>query len=275
MRSLSRTLAFLGLMGGGMSPASLTFGTDLPVTAQDGVSTEAVPESKRLSAFVGLFSQYVSRGFTYSHEEPVIQGGIEYRHPNGWYGGLWVSNVSSATINNASWETDPYGGYSGSIGDLSYDVGFWRWTFPGGKYNVSRVKYDTLEVYAGATYRFLNIKYWRELSDYFGYNSHSAVPDLGVAPNGNSKASRYIEANLNFELPEGFSLGFHVGHQAIRNYEKFNFTDYKISIDKDLGNGCLASVAYSDTNANATLYTDAQGLNTTHSKWLASIKRTF
>lgn len=275
MRDLSQALALAVLMTGGMTPLACASAADAPAIAHDAGPPAAAVASARHTAHLGLFSQYAIRGITYSREKPAIQGGFEYGHPSGWYAGFWASNVSGVAINNASLETDPYGGYAGSIGDLGYDVGFWHWTFIGGKFNVSRVKYDTLELYAGVTYKFLNVKYWHELSDYFGYNSSSARLDLGVAPNGSSKGSHYLEGNLNFDLPGGLLLGFHAGRQTIENYEQFDFTDYKIGIDKDFGKGYLASVAYSDTNANAMLYTDIQGLNTGRSKWLWSIKRTF
>ena len=53
------------------------------------------------SCSVGLFSQYVSRGVSYTHEGPAVQGGRQYSHRLGWYLGFWFSNVSDYFGSNA------------------------------------------------------------------------------------------------------------------------------------------------------------------------------
>lgn len=242
--------------------------------AEESAASET-PPPYTFTTNVGLYSQYIFRGVTYTRERPALQGGADFVHSSGFYVGFWGSNVADTAINNASLEMDFYGGYTGSVGDVSYDLGLLQFYYPGGKYNVSEESYNTLEAYAGVTWKFLNIKYSHELTDYFGFNDSSVTQDFGLAGNGHSRGSHYLEANLNFELPAGFSLGLHAGHQTVRHYEDFNFTDWKVGVNKDFGGGWLGSVAYVDTNARSNLYTDIHGLDTGRSKWLASIKRTF
>lgn len=276
MRNLAPSFALAGLMIVGMIPSFAASAAEEGAVPPKEEPPAAAPASPNpLTANVGLFSQYIFRGITYTREKPAIQGGFDYVDPSGWYVGFWGSNVSNVAINNASAETDPYGGYTGSIGDFTYDIGLLQFYYAGGKYNVSGESYNTLELYAGLTYKFVNIKYSHELTDYFGFNDRSVAQDFGLTPNGDSKGSHYLEANLNFDLGQGFSLGLHAGRQTVKHYEQFNFTDYKIGISKDLGSGYLASMAYIDTNANKTLYTDVHGLDTGRAKWLVSIKRTF
>ena len=224
---------------------------------------------------MGAYSQYISRGVTYTAERPALQGSAQYSAPSGWYGGLWGSNVSNLFLHDATFETDPYGGYIGNLGDVAYDLGFWRWTFIGASLPVSRQKFDTIELYAAATWHWLNVKYWQEVTDYFGVNQLSAAPDYGVTPNGSSRGSHYLEGNLSFDLGQGNVLGLHAARQVVHHYGALNFNDYRIGIDHDLGKGWTLSVAYSDTSANPHAYVDSDGLNAARGKLMGSLHLSF
>ena len=45
--------------------------------------------SYTLGADVGLFSQYLFRGISYSREKPAVQGGFDFAHASGLYLGIW------------------------------------------------------------------------------------------------------------------------------------------------------------------------------------------
>jgi len=243
----------------------------------------AIPESAAAapevvspwSSSVGLYSQYVSRGVSYTSERLALQATTQYTFPSGGYLGFWVSNVSNDTIHNGHFESDPYGGYTNTIGDVTYDVGLWRWTFINAFETNSHQKYDTLEAYFGVTWKILNLKYWREISDYFGVNALAAGPDLGMTPNGSSKGSQYLEGNVNLELPAGYTLILHAGRQEVANYKFYSFNEYRIELDKDLGDNYLVSLAYGDTSANPLAYADTKGINGGRGKLIAFIKKSF
>jgi len=243
----------------------------------------AIPESAAAapevvspwSSSVGLYSQYVSRGVSYTSERLALQATTQYTFPSGGYLGFWVSNVSNDTIHNGHLESDPYGGYTNTIGDFTYDVGLWRWTFINAFETNSHQKYDTLEAYFGVTWKMLNLKYWREISDYFGVNALAAGPDLGMTPNGSSKGSQYLEGNVNLELPAGYTLILHAGRQEVANYKFYSFNEYRIELDKDLGDNYLVSLAYGDTSANPLAYADTKGINGGRGKLIAFIKKSF
>lgn len=224
---------------------------------------------------LGLFSQYASRGISYTHERPALQGTVLYTDPTGWYLGLWVTNVSKDFIHDGSVEDDPFGGYAGTHGDWSYDVGFWRWTFPGARLPVSGQKYDTVELYAQLGWKNFSLRYWREVTDYFGLNSGSAAVDLGVAPNGSSRGSVYWDGNATFNLSETVTLGLHLGRQSVHRYGALSFSEWRVSLGKDLGKGWVADIAFSDTNADPRLYLDAGGMNSSRAKLFGDIKRNF
>ncbi|MBU6257145.1 MAG: TorF family putative porin [Burkholderiales bacterium] len=222
---------------------------------------------------LGVYTQYAYRGITYSHERPVIQGTALYSHPSGWYGGLWVTQVSSIDIHDAHLETDPFGGFAGAAGDLNYEIGFWHWTFFGARMPVSREKYDTLDMYVGLVWKHLGVKYWKGLTDYFGVNSRSALADGGYAANGDSH-SQYLEVNLTFDLQPGWVLSVHGGRLAVRNYPQLDFSDYRIALDKELGAGFTVGLSRSRTTADRALYT-VQGMDSARPKWVGYLKRTF
>lgn len=223
----------------------------------------------------GLYSQYISRGVSYSAEKPVVQGSAQYTTPGGWYLGLWGSNVSRDFIHDGTLETDPYGGYTFTAADIAWDLGFWRWTFVGASLPQSHQKYDTIELYAGATWRWLNLKYWQEVTDYFGLNQLSAASDWGAQPAGSSRGSHYLEGNVNLDLGHGNQLLLHAGRQEVRNYGAFAFSDWRIGVDHDLGSGWTFSLGYSDTTANPHAYVDSDGLNAARGKLMAALHAAF
>lgn len=223
-----------------------------------------------LTTNVGLFSQYVFRGVSYTQEKPAVQGGADFAHSSGLYLGVWGTNISSKAIQNAVGEIDVYGGYARAVGDFGFDVGLLQFIFPDGQYDGTDETYHTTEAYAAVSWKFLKLKYSRTLTDYFGFNDDT----FGADGNGDSDGSEYIDLTASYVFENGWGVDAHVGHQKVRNYEDFNFTDYRLGVSKDLGSGWKASVAWINTNADKDLYT-IDGVNTGASKWLASIVRTF
>jgi uncharacterized protein (TIGR02001 family) len=245
----------------------------LAATAPAARAADAAPAetpSYTLTTNVGLFSQYVFRGVSYTQEKPAVQGGADFAHASGLYVGIWGTNLSSKAIQNAVGEIDVYGGYAASVGDFGYDVGLLQFIFPGGRYTGTDEKYNTLEAYVAVSWKTFKLKYSHALTDYFGFNNTT----FGAAGNGNSKGSHYLEANASIDLGAGWALDGHVGRQTVRHYEAYNFTDYRLGVGKDLGQGWRASLAWIGTNADSALYT-IDGVDTGDRKWLASIVRSF
>lgn len=232
-------------------------------------------EAHNFSGNLTLTSNYVFRGISQTFDDPAVQGGFDYAHASGFYLGTWASNVTSASYTSASMEWDFYGGYNGAINDdLSYNVGLLEYYYPGGK-SSSGEKYNTLEAYAGVTYKMLNVKYSHTLTDYFGVNANN-TPTGGTA-NGDSKGSGYLEANATFELPQSINLGLHVGHQKVSNYGILDYTDYKVGLSKEFG-GFNFGLAYADTNAKSGPYTITKGGDTENisdGTFILSVGKTF
>lgn len=243
----------------------------LPFAAQ---AEEAPAPAYTITSNIGVFSQYIFRGISYTQENPAVQGGFDFAHESGAYLGIWGTNVSDLALSNATGEIDVYGGFAKTYGDWTFDVGFLQFIFPGGKYDPSGESLNTLELNAAVTWKFIQLKYSHAVTDYFGFNDKT----FGLG-RGDSDGSHYLEANANYEFLPTWQLNLHVGHQKVKNYEEYNFTDWKVGVTKSFDGGWQAAVAYIDTNADKTLYTICDNgircKDTGDSKWLAYIKRTF
>src|SRR5688572_28248818 len=83
----------------------------LPVAAQEDVASW-------LSGNVSLTSDYSLRGLSQTLDEPALQGGMDLRHPSGFYLGAWGSSVNFGETNitelgpRAQLELDVYGGFA-------------------------------------------------------------------------------------------------------------------------------------------------------------------
>ena len=209
------------------------------------------------SGNITLTSDYVFRGVSQTNQDPALQGGIEYAAESGAYAGTWGSNISwlsdaSTTLApiSSSLELDLYGGYRGKFSDaVSYDVGALYYWYPS-DFPTGFNSADTLEVYAGVTVAAsekvsLGAKYSYAATDLFGY--------------ANSDGSGYLDLNANFAVADGWSIGAHAGKQWIQGNSVFEYTDWKVGVTKSFDSGFSVGLAYSDTDANSALYTNAFG----------------
>ena len=83
-----------------------------------------------LSANVGVTNNYLFRGLEQTRGESAVSGGIDYEHKSGFYMGTWVSNADWSEM--MTYELNIYGGYSGEVQSLTYDVGFMHYAYPDG-----------------------------------------------------------------------------------------------------------------------------------------------
>ena len=81
----------------------------------------SLPSFASVSANVSFTSDYIWRGMTQS-DAPAIQGGFDFAADNGFYAGIWGSNVNFN--NGAGSELDYYFGYATEVGSVGVDVGY-------------------------------------------------------------------------------------------------------------------------------------------------------
>ncbi|PJB69018.1 MAG: hypothetical protein CO093_11615 [Alphaproteobacteria bacterium CG_4_9_14_3_um_filter_47_13] len=187
-----------------------------------------------ISANVGFVTEYSFRGIAQSDEHIALQGGFDLSHSTGFHAGIWGSNVDFNDGDEASVEIDIYGGYEGSIDQLTYDIGAIYYAYPGAD---SSLDYDFYEAYLALGYDFdvLSISASVNYSpDYFG----------------SSDNSQYYALGMEVPLPADFTLSAHVGHQAIQDNASFgvpDYTDWSVGLGYNLESFDL-SLQYVDTN---------------------------
>jgi uncharacterized protein (TIGR02001 family) len=189
---------------------------------------------------MGLFSEYRFRGISQTFEKPAFQGGFDYAHSSGFYLGNWNSNVSETMYSGASLEMDFYGGFKKSFGDFGIDVGAIYYYYPGSD-SAAVGKIDNTEVYIGGSWKWVSLKYYHAVSDFF------SAPD--------TKGSSYIDLSATFDLGSGWGVVGHYGQQKVKNMSAADYGDWKLGVTKDLGNGWNASLSYIDTDAEEGPYT--------------------
>jgi len=134
----------------------------------------AAQAASPITGNMSLVSDYRFRGLTQTFEEPALQGGFDYAHSSGIYLGNWNSAISDNFFAGSPLEMDFYGGYKGAAGPLGYDVGLLYYYYPGS--NLAGVgTIDNLEVYAGVSWKFLSLKYFHAVSDFFGAPNTNGV----------------------------------------------------------------------------------------------------
>ena len=210
------------------------------IASLTSVAHAAEPEST-LGFNAGVVSDSRYRGISQSRLQPALQGGVDYTDKSGFYVGAWGSTIKwikDAGATKGSVELDLYGGYKGAVGDVAYDVGFLRYEYVGNKLAGvgSFVNANTNEVYGAVTYGLFTAKYSHAISDLFG--------------NADTKNSYYVDLSATVDLGDGYSLVPHIGYQKVINTTNGSYTDYALTLAKDLGNGLAATAAVVDTNAD-------------------------
>lgn len=205
----------------------------------------AAPAPEYTMAYnVGVVTDYRFRGISQSRLNPALQGGADFTHKSGLYLGVWASTIrilKDIPGGKGPVELDIYGGYRGSINaDVAYDVGLLRYQYPRENFPTT---VNTTELYGALTFGPATLKY-----------SHSIGSEtFGVA---NSRNSGYLEAAAAFDLGSGFSIVPHIGHQRFAGTGNgiASYTDYSLALNKDLGNGLVASATAYGTDADKGFY---------------------
>ncbi|HSG76723.1 MAG TPA: TorF family putative porin [Burkholderiales bacterium] len=210
--------------------------------ALPGLASAQGSSPHSVSGNMGVFSDYRFRGVSQTFGQPAIQGGIDYAHASGFYLGNWNSNVSAISYTDGSIEMDFYGGYKFAAGPVGLDVGLLQYYYPGA--DSAGVKYDTLEAYVGASWKWFSVKYSVTLDDWFGV--------------ANSDGSGYLDIGFSYEIAPKLTLSAHYGDQTVKNSSASDYSDTKIGITYDL-NGWALGLAYVDTDIAASTTTTANG----------------
>lgn len=225
---------------------------------------EAAKSDHAVSFNVGVTSDYVFRGISQSRNKAAFSGGVDYSHtPTGLYAGTWVSTISwindsysAASIGDSSrpntpYEQDFYAGIKGGDANgINFDVGAIYYYYPGNKLHTSLgtpgLKANTTEVYGKIGYGPV----------YFKVNY--AIGDaIWVS---NKAGSYYLDLGADIPVMDGLTFNAHAGHFSFKNdsvapgASDYNYSDWKIGLTQDFGNGLTGAVAATGTNASESLW---------------------
>ena len=218
---------------------------------------------------VDIASEYIFRGLTQTNKDPALQGGIEIDHVSGFYAGAWGSNISWLSDLtklgygdvSSSLELDGYIGYRFKFTEAwGLDFGLYTYYYPG-DYPGGFTSPNTTEVYVALSYAIASLKYSHTLSNAFGI--------------AGTKNSGYLDLSANWEFTPGWVLNGHVGHQDINGLGVASYTDWKFGVTRNLDGNWSVAVAYSDTNAHKSFYTNPYGTFQGRSTGVLTVTKTF
>ena len=207
--------------------------------ASSAMAWESEDGAHSTSANVGLFSDYIFRGISFTDDKPAIQGGFDYAHSSGLYAGTWASNLSIDGETNI--EIDIYGGFANEFGEsgIGYDVGMVRYIYPGTN---SDQDIDYNEYYGGLSYSYFSATVF-----YTDDWSNTGEDEI------------YYKLGFDYDLPYGLALSAHYGYtDSDRNDgvadASDSYSDYGIGLTKGFA-GLDWSLAYVGTDSDADDFT--------------------
>jgi len=206
-----------------------------------------------VSGNVALTNDYVFRGFTQTQQDVAIQGGLDWDTGHGFYIGAWASNVQFGVPGEGDVELDLYGGYRGSFGKFTYDVGAIGYLYPG-------------------TDKALNYNWW-EASAKVGYDFGLATVGASVnyTPDffGGLGDGWYYAGKVTVPLAEGLSVDGTIGLQDLE--APFDdIVDYSLGVTYAIPQWFTADVRFVDTDAPSGVCLDI-----CDSRWVFKISRSF
>ncbi len=219
-----------------------------PALAQTAAAPAPAPAAEPASPWsfnIGAFTEYRYRGISQTSFKPALQGGVDYASPSGFYLGAWGSTITwitdAAPANKGNIEIDIYGGYKGTAGPISYDVGLLQYWYAGNNLNPNA---NTLEVYGAGTYGPVTAKYSYSLTNLFGFVD--------------SKGSGYLDLSATFDLGNGWGLVPHIGRQTVAKNGAYNYTDASLTLTKE-AYGLVWSAMVVGTDSIKASYTNPAG----------------
>ena len=172
-----------------------------------------------LSGTVTAISDYDFRGVTQSAQDPALQGSLDWASDNGFYVGVWASNIDFGNEFDADIEVDGYAGFTGGE-DIVWDVGLVYYAYPG------ETDANYAELYGSVAYQWIKGKIW--YSDEFAGYGHGS--------------SLYYDASATWELPSNFGLNAHIGYSdgnGIDDTFGDSYMDWSVGVTYALGNFTL------------------------------------
>jgi uncharacterized protein (TIGR02001 family) len=235
--------------------SALTLAATSLFAASSAMAWESEDGQHSTSASVGLYSDYLFRGISFTSEDPAIQGSFDYAHSSGLYAGTWASNLS--TDDGSSIEIDLYAGFGNEFGDsgIGYDVSVVEYMYPSSGLD------DYTEYFASLSYSYFTAM--------IGYTNELGGDD--------DIDETYYNLSFDYELPYGIAFNAAIGYtDSDRNDDvagaSDSYVDYTIGVSKPFA-GLDWSLAYVGTNSDGEDFEAGDG--TSDERFLASVSASF
>jgi len=218
---------------------ALALGFASPATADTAdvaaAEDEGFPGSLSMNA--GFFTDYAFRGVSQTKESYALQGGVDWSHDSGLFLGFWGSRVNFGSGDDSYMEQDFYGGYAGSLGALSYDIGVYYFYYP----RNGALNYWEYAVNTGYDLGFASLK----LGLLYSPDYLALVDDAIYVSTG-------FEYPLPIEMPYGLSLTLdaNVGLTKAQDpiFSDDDYTDWNVGLIVGLPRGLSLDLRYVDTD---------------------------
>jgi uncharacterized protein (TIGR02001 family) len=205
-----------------------------------------------LSGNVSLTTDYTFRGISQTLQQPALQGGMDLRHPSGFYVGTWGSSVNFGETNlseagpRAQVEVDVYGGYGLNLLPVAtIDIGALYYMYPGagGARNYDFVEFGlgasrTMGPFSGGLSAKYSPDFYAGAGEAFYYGASAGIPVSVLTISGNI-GKQMIEDNSTFGTPDyldwgvgasvgwkGFTIGGRVVGTDVEESECFSGSEY-------------------------------------------------
>lgn len=209
-------------------------------------------DPKNFSATFALATDYVFRGISQTDSKPAVQGSFDYKHPVGFYVGIWGSNVDDY-VSKGNAELDLYLGFAREVlPNLNCDLSTIYYYYPGGGSDPGP---DYFEAHSGVDYTLPDLPLSPKLG--VGYNYS---PDYY----GEDGTGHYVSGRIDLLLPFELTLTGQLGYQRVAggritghgNGENgkggFDYTHWRVGISRPLA-GFTLDLSYHDTDASGFL----------------------
>lgn len=183
-----------------------------------------------LSGSATITNDYVWRGMTQGAEN-ALQVGVDYNNDNGFYAGVWTSDVDFG--GDVDREVDLYAGWSGALVDgvLDVTVGYIKYDYQG-------EAFDFEEYLVGFSSNGFTVNYYDTVdSDTYTVEIIYAVPFITVVDveligyeiggEGTEVFGQFQDSvglRLTKELNDRFSVGFNVGQDLVADSNYYAFS---------------------------------------------------
>lgn len=162
-----------------------------------------------VSASVGAGNMYYWRGYDLGNGDAAVWGDINVS-ANGLYAGMWASS-GDATLGT---EYDLYAGYGNSMGDFTFDLSFWSYSYPSAPASEGGpvAPGDLVEAILGLGYGPVSFTYYENIEgaeEYSYMTLGAALGDFSVTygqHDGDGAYDGYAHVDLGYAYNENLSF---------------------------------------------------------------------